>query len=329
MVQRVNVDVSLPHPPLWFWIVFHVIMIIMIIIDILTLEHEDRDPTIKETLVMTIIWILAGVLFGIYILYAYGTLPALLYFAAYAVEKSLSMDNMFVFYAIFEYFGVKYRYQHKVLLIGILSAAFFRAAFILGGIFLIERIHWTVVVFGIILILSGIKLSTRKGGEEVDPEKNPIVRAARRILPLTPKYYGSHFIVRENGVLRFTPLIIVLLAIETTDILFAVDSIPAVLAITTDFFIAYTSNILAILGLRALYMFIALLIRHLEYLHVGLGVLLAFLGIKMILAFLGFKIPIALSLMVVFLILMISFVASLIISKIKHKSSEENIGDEA
>ncbi|MHA1617395.1 MAG: TerC/Alx family metal homeostasis membrane protein [Candidatus Njordarchaeales archaeon] len=322
-------DASIPHPPLWFWIVFHVIIIIMIIIDILTLEHEDRDPTIKETLIMTIIWILTGVLFGVYILYAYGSLPALLYYAAFLVEKSLSMDNMFVFYAIFSYFGVEYRYQHKVLLIGILSAALFRAAFILGGIYLIERIHWTIVVFGIILIISGIRLSIRKGEENVDPERNPIVRLARRILPITPRYYGSHFIVRENGAIRFTPLIVVLLAIETTDVIFAVDSVPAVLAITTDFFIAYTSNILAILGLRALYMFIALLIRRLEYLHVGLGILLAYLGVKMILSFLGFEIPIVLSLAIVFTILILSFVVSFIISKIKHESLGEEMSSEA
>ena len=326
MVQRVSVnDVSLPHPPLWFWIIFHIIVIILIIVDVLALEHEDRDPTFKETLTMVLVWISVGVAFGLYILYIYGVLPALLYYTAYAIEYSLSMDNMFVFYAIFGYFGVKYRYQHKVLLIGILSAAFFRAAFILGGIMLIKSIHWTIIVFGIILIISGIKLSTRRGEEEVNPEKNPIVRAARKFLPITPRYHGSHFLVRENGILRFTPLIIVLLAIETTDIVFAVDSVPAVLAVTTDFFLAYTSNLLAVLGLRALYMLIVLLIRQLKYINVGLGILLAFLGVKMIASFFGYEIPVFLSLGIVMAILALSFIISLLASIIESKKTTQSI----
>ena len=305
---------SIVNPPLWVWALFHVVITILVIVDLLKLESENDDPSFVRTGLLTALWIGVGVGFGVFILYQFGSEPALLYLTSFVAEKSLSLDNMFVFYAIFTYFGVPYKYQHKVLTIGILSAVLFRALFILGGIILLEAFHWMIFLFGGILIVSGFKL-TKKVEEEIDPSKNPIIRFAQKHLPITSNYHGSKFIVKENGKKIFTPMLLVLIAIETTDIIFAVDSVPAVLAITTDFFIAYTSNIMAILGLRALYLFIALIIERLEYLHVGLGILLIYLGVKMILSGFNVKIPALISLMILLAILLTSALSSFLLTK--------------
>jgi tellurite resistance protein TerC len=314
---------SIVNPPLWVWALFHAIIIVLVIVDLLKLESEDDEPSLKKTGLLTALWLGVGLGFGVFILHQFGSEPALLYLTSFVAEKSLSLDNMFVFYAIFAYFGVPYKYQHKVLTIGILSAVFFRALFILGGIILLQLFHWMIFVFGAILIVSGLKLAKRVE-EEVDPEKNPIIRFTKKHLPLTSKYHGSKFIVRENGRKVFTPMILVLLAIETTDIIFAVDSVPAVLAITTDFFIAYTSNIMAILGLRALYLFVALIIERLEYLHVGLGVLLVYLGIKMILGGFEIKIPALISLTILLTIILVSAFGSFILTKQRNNVDDYN-----
>lgn len=329
MIFLNNFGEAIVNPPLWVWILFHIVIAVLILIDLLVIEHGDKEPSLRDTALLVAVWIGIGVTFGLFILFEFGHEPALLYFTAYVAEESLSLDNMFVFYAIFTYFGVPYRHQHKVLVIGILSAVVFRASFILGGIILLKTFHWMVYVFGAILIFSGYRL-TKGVEEEVDPSHNPIVRFAQKHLPIVPKYHGAHFLIKENGKLRFTPMILVLLAIETTDIVFAVDSVPAVLAITTDFFIAYTSNIMAVLGLRALYMFVALLIKRLEYIHVGLGILLAYLGIKMILSGIGYTIPTVISLFILLTILLTSATFSVILTrrrnnsiKVVEKSAEE------
>lgn len=305
------------------WIIFHIVIAIMVIVDLKVLEHDDRDPTLKEVFAWTILWILVGVGYGFLILWHYGEEPALLYFTAFLVEKSLSLDNMFVFFAIFTYFGVKYRYQHKVLIVGILSAVLMRAFFIYGGILLLQAFHWMVYIFGAVLVISGVKLAAGVE-EEVEPEKNPIVRFAKKVLPITDKYHGSKFFIRENG-FKFTPMILVLLAIETTDVIFAVDSVPAVLAITTDFFIAYTSNIMAILGLRALYMLVAQIIYRLEHLSKGLGALLVYLGVKMVLSGFHIKIPVLLSVLIIVTILTVSIVASLLLTRNTLNKEKEEI----
>jgi len=299
------------------WVIFHIVIAVMVIVDLKVLEHDDRDPTLKEVLTWTILWILVGVGYGFLILWHYGEEPALLYFTAFLVEKSLSLDNMFVFFAIFTYFGVRYRFQHKVLIVGILSAVIMRAFFIYGGIILLQAFHWMVYIFGAVLVISGVKLAAGVE-EEVEPEKNPMVKFAKKVLPISDKYDGSKFFIRENG-FKFTPMILVLLAIETTDIIFAVDSVPAVLAITTDFFIAYTSNIMAILGLRALYMLVAQIIYRLEHLNKGLGALLVYLGVKMVLSGFHTKIPIILSVLVIIVILTLSIAVSLLLTKKKQE----------
>ena len=198
---------------------------------------------------------------------------------AYVAEKSLSVDNLFVFLVIFGYFAVPFAQQHKTLFLGILGAVILRGAFIFLGIALLERFHWMVYVFGVVLIYSGYRLA-RGGAERVDPEKNKVVKAARKVLPIYPKYVGSKFITRNDGKMMLTPLIIVLIAIETTDIVFAFDSVPAVLAITGEFFTAYTSNIMAILGLRSLYFILARAMLRLRYLGKGLAIVLFYLGAK-------------------------------------------------
>ena len=304
------------------WVVFHVVVVVMILLDLKLFEHEDRDPSFREVLAWAIVWISVGVSYGLFILWQFGHEAAMLYYTAYIVEETLSLDNMFVFFAIFTYFGVRYRYQHKVLMIGIVTAVVLRAVFIYGGIVLLESFHWMIYVFGAILIYSGVKL-TKGVDEEVDPEKNPIVRYARRVIPIVTEYQGSKFVIKQNGKKFFTPMILVLLAIETTDVIFAVDSVPAVLAITTEFYIAYTSNIMAILGLRALYMLIAKVMYKLEYLNIGLGVLLSYLGIKMIASGVGYKIPMYLSIAIIITILSVSLLVSIVAAKRKNTKIKE------
>jgi tellurite resistance protein TerC len=230
------------------------------------------------------------------------------FLTGYLIEWSLSVDNMFVFAVIFSYFAVPAQYQHRVLFWGILGALLMRGALILVGTTLIERFHWIIYVFGGFLILTGIKLF-RQRGETVHPEKNPVLRLARRWLPLTKQHEGQKFFVRRNGRLWATPLFLVLLIVETTDLVFAVDSIPAIFAITTDPFIVYTSNVCAILGLRALYFLLAGVMGMFRYLKVGLAAVLCFVGAKMMVMEV-YKIPIGLSLGVVGTILTVAILAS-------------------
>jgi len=298
--------------PLWLWTLYHIVIGIFILLDLVTIQVKHHEITFREALAWTIIWIAVGLAFGILVLWYYGLEPFLLYVTAYVVEKSLSVDNMFVFAVIFSYFAVPLIHQHKTLYIGVVTAAVLRGLFIFAGIKLIEAFHWMTYVFGVILLLSGARLAMGKE-RQVEPERNPMVRLFRRFLPMTSRYDGGRFITREGGKLVFTPLVIVLIAIETTDVLFAVDSVPAVIAITQDFFIAYTSNISAILGLRALYLLLAVTLFKLRYIGRGLAIVLAFLGVKMLLAGLGVKIPVTLSLTVVLTVIAASVLASILV----------------
>lgn len=292
-------------------LIYHLIIIPAIIIDLYVGQKMDHDMKMSEALGWVAIWISLASLWGVYILFRFGVEASALYFASYIVEYSLSMDNLFVFLVIFQYFGVPFKSQHKTLYIGIITAIILRGLFIFGGIALIEMYHWVVYIFAIILIISGIKLAM-SGETKVEPERNPVVRLAKKYFPIVSEYHGSKFIVRNKGKLFFTPLIIVLLAIETTDVMFAFDSVPAVIAISQNFFIAYTSNISAVLGLRSLYFALALVMFRLKYLGKGLAVVLTFLGIKIFLPLVGIKIPLALSLGVVFGIIFISIILSLL-----------------
>ena len=311
MVEDAPVVDGMDLLTLEFWIVYHIVIAIFIIID-LYVAHKREELTFRDATLWTIIWIVVGVAWGGFVYYLYGLEAVGLYMAAYLVEKTLSMDNLFVFAVIFSYFSVPMKIQPLVLYVGIITAVLFRALFIYGGILLIEAFHFSIVIFGVILLYSGYKLS-RERDVKVEPEKNPVIKFAKKYFPITDRYYGAKFIVRNQGKLYFTPLILVLLSIETTDIIFAVDSIPAVLAITTNFFIAYTSNISAVLGLRALYSLISLTLLRFKYVGKGLSIILIYLGIKMILSGLNiYTIETSISITIVMAILIGSILLSLV-----------------
>lgn len=312
-----NVDLADSALPLWFWMIYHVVIAILILID-LAVARRRGALTYKDAVIWSIIWVGVGVVWGVPILFIVGPEGMGLYYAAFLVEKTLSMDNLFVFAIIFSYFNVPLVAQPVVLYVGIISAVVMRALFIYGGLWLIKRFHWVVFIFGAILFYTGIKL-LRGRVEKTDPERNPVVRFFRKYLPITPEYRGSKFIIKTSRGRMFTPLILVLTAIETTDLMFAFDSVPAVIAITMNFFIAYTSNISAILGLRALYFLIAITMFRFKYVGKGLSAVLVFLGIKLFLGGLGIaKIPTWISMIIVFIILSISIFLSL---KVRDKGS--------
>lgn len=295
---------------IWIWIVFNIFVIAMLIVDLKVFHRQAHEISIKEALIWSAIWIALALLFNVGIYFWRGPETALEYLTGYLIEKSLSMDNLFVFLMIFAYFGVTPRYQHNVLFWGILGALIMRGIFIFAGVALIEKFHWVIYVFGLLLIYSGLKLAFQHG-EEIEPEKNPALKLFRRFVPITEGYVGTKFFVKRAGQVMATPLFVVLLVIETTDVVFAVDSVPAVLAITLDPFIVYTSNVFAILGLRALYFALAGIMRMFFYLHYGLSIILVFVGMKMVLSdILHLSASIALG--VVGAILVISVVASII-----------------
>jgi len=265
------------------WGIFNVFIIAMLVVDLVVLHKDDESVSIKEALYWTGVWIVLALLFGIGVYYYMGTQTALDYYTGYLIEKSLSVDNIFVFLLVFSYFKVPAEYQHKVLFWGIFGALVMRLVFIFTGVALLERFEWIIYVFGAFLVFTGIKLGLEKD-KEVHPEKNPVIKLVRKIFPITKNYHGSNFFIRRMGMLIATPLFVVLVVIETTDLVFALDSIPAILAITRDEFIIYSSNAFAILGLRALYFAVSGIMRLFHYLHYGLALILVFVGIKMMMA---------------------------------------------
>ncbi|WP_322799209.1 TerC family protein [Thermoflexus sp.] len=294
--------------PIWAWILFHVIVAVILALDLGVFHRNAHEVKMKEALIWSGVWIAAALAFNLLILLAWGRELAFHFLTAYLVEKSLSADNILVFAVIFSYFAVPPAYQHRVLFWGILGAVLMRAIFIFAGVQLLRIFHWTIYAFGALLIYTGIRLA-RRSEEKVQPERNPVLRLARRFLPFTPTYHGQRFLVREGRFWMATPLLLTLLVVESTDVMFAVDSVPAVLAITPELFIAYTSNIFAILGLRALYFVLAGLIQRLRYLYFGLSAILIYIGVKMLLSDLV-RIPPAISLGLVALALLISGLAS-------------------
>jgi tellurite resistance protein TerC len=295
---------------IWFWIIFNIFVLAMLAVDLGIFHRDDHAVTMREASIWTVVWISLALIFNLGIYLFVGPTEGLQFLTGYLIEKSLSVDNIFVFVLLFTYFQVPAIYQHRVLFWGIIGALLMRGALIGVGAFLISQFHWVIYIFGAFLVFTGIRMALQKD-EHVDVESNAVVKLLRRIMPVTQNYHGHDFFTRQGGKLFATPLFVVLLIVETTDLIFALDSIPAIFAITTDPFIVYTSNVFAILGLRSLYFLLAGVISKFRFLKVGLSAILVFVGIKMLIE--GFyHIPILVSLGVIAAVLTISIVASLL-----------------
>jgi len=289
------------------WFAFNVFVVVMLALDLGVFHRKAHVIGIKESLVWSAVWIALALLFNLGIYFWRGPETALEFLTGYLIERSLSIDNIFVFLVVFSYFRVSSLYQHKVLFWGILGAMIIRVIFIIAGVALIQKFNWIIYIFGAFLILTGIKMALQRD-KQIHPERNPVLRVFRRLMPVSDDYEDDKFFVKRAGRYLATPLFIVLLVVETTDVIFAADSIPAILAITLDPFIVYTSNIFAILGLRALYFTLAGIMRLCISIHYGLSAILVFVGIKMLLADI-YKIPIGIALGVVAGLLTISVIA--------------------
>lgn len=294
---------------LW-WIIFTVFILSMLALDLGVFNRKTHVIRLREALLWTGFWVTLALIFGAGIYFFYGHHKAMEYLAGYLIEYSLSVDNLFVFLLIFRYFRVPHEFEHKALFWGILLALVTRAVFIFAGVALINTFQWIMYIFGAFLIFTGVKMAFNKQSE-VHPEKNVALKLLHFFIPVNKEFTGARFFIVKNGRRFATPMLAVLLALETTDILFAVDSIPAVFAITTDPFIVYTSNVFAILGLRSLFFAISGLMKIFHFLHYGLAAILCFVGVKMLIEDF-FHIPIAVSLGVIASILLISVITSLI-----------------
>jgi len=298
------------------WIGFNIFVLAMLALDLGVFHRKAHEVKIKEALLWSAVWIALALAFNVGVYFWRGQETALEFLTGYLLEKALSVDNIFVFIMIFAYFRVPALYQHKVLFWGILGALVMRAIFIAAGVALLQHFHWVIYIFGAFLILTGVKLAMQQD-KEVHPEKNPVLKLFRRLMPVMKNYKGAKFLIKRNGRRYATPLLLVLVMVETTDLVFALDSIPAILAITRDTFIVYTSNVFAILGLRALYFALAGIMQMFHYLSYGLAAILVFVGVKMMIMDF-YKLPIGISLGVVAGILTISVIASLLHPRQNH-----------
>ena len=301
MVSFLGTDVTL-------WVIFNVVIALMLAFDLGVLSRKPHVISTKEAAAWSAVWIAVSLTFNLLVSVWLGGEKALEFFTGYLIEKSLSVDNMFVFAMIFSYFNIPAIWQPKVLKWGIFGAMLMRIILIFAGATALEAFHWMIYVFGGVLIFTGVRMMTQKE-THVAPEKNPVVRLFKRIVPMTGELHNENFFVKLSGITYATPLLIALLVVETTDLIFAIDSIPAIFAVTTDVFIVYTSNIFAILGLRALYFLLSGSIERFRYLKIGLAIVLLFVGTKMVLADF-YEIPIVLSLVIVLGILAASILAS-------------------
>ena len=324
--------------PLWAWIVFYVLVFVMLIVDLKMFGKKGQhEVSISEALKMTAVWIVVALVFCGAIYMFYPVAPhekAMEFLAGYLIEKSLSMDNLFVFLMLFSFFGVERKYQHEVLFWGIFGALVLRSIFIFAGAAMVERFEWILGLFGAFLIYTGIKMFSHDDNEQSDPSKNIFVRLFKKFFPVSEQMHGDKFFITEGGRRMATPLFIALIVIETTDVAFAVDSIPAVFSVSRDPFIVLTSNVFAILGLRALYFALAAIAKYFGYLKYGLGIILSFVGIKMLLTmneyvnafgrFVGIdinmphvEVPTSLSLAVIFSVLLLSILLSFVANRQK------------
>lgn len=299
--------------PWWAWAGFLGFVAAMLALDLGVFNRKSHVVSLKEALVWCGVWFSLAMGFNYLVAQKMGSQAGLEFFTGYLVELCLSVDNVFVFIVIFQYFRVEPRYQHRVLFWGILGAVIMRAIFIFAGISLINTFHWIIYVFGAFLVYTGAKLALPKKEDGFEPEKNPLVKLARRFLPVTPHYEGGRFFSTRDGKLHATPMFLVLLVVETTDVMFALDSIPAVIAITQNEFIVFTSNIFAILGLRSLYFAVSGVMQLFRYLNIGLAVILIFVGGKMLATYFGIHVPINVSLGIIGGVLVLSILASLVI----------------
>ncbi|HEX2751251.1 MAG TPA: TerC family protein [Verrucomicrobiales bacterium] len=297
---------------LYFWAGFGVFILVMLALDLGVFHRKSHSVSFREAFTWTGVWVTLACAFGSWLWLKEGSATGVEFFTGYLIELSLSADNVFVFALIFSYFAVPKDYQHKVLFWGVLSALILRFAMIWGGAALIQNFSWIIYVFGAFLVYTGVKMLVKKDTEE-HPERNPVVKWFTRVVPTTKVWHGDRFFARIDGRLLATPLMVVLVCVEISDVVFAVDSIPAIFAVTRDPFIVFTSNVFAIMGLRSLYFVLAGAIEKFHYLHLGLGLVLTFVGIKMLLAHSGlFYIPTAAALGIVAGILLLSVVASLL-----------------
>lgn len=305
---------STMHGRLLFWVVFNVLVLLLIVLDLAVFHRRAREPRLSTALLWVLFWVALAVGFGAWVWRELGHQKMLEFATGYVVEESLSVDNLFIFLLIFRYFKVPGEYQRRVLSWGIVGALVLRGLFIWAGVTLISRFHWIIYVFGAFLVYSGISLVFEGSEKEIHPERNPVLNLFRRFFPVTQNYENGKFFVRRDGARWATPLILVLLFVETTDVIFATDSIPAVLAITPDPFIVYTSNVFAILGLRSLYFLLAGLLGMFRYLHYGIAAILVFVGGKMLASHFH-DVPTAWALATIGLILAISVLISLLLPK--------------
>ncbi len=302
-------------------IIFLVVVVLLLMIDLGVFHRHAHAVRPKEALIWSCVWVLLSISFGIWVHFRYGSQPGLEFFAGYLIEKALSVDNVFVFIMIFSYFRVPSHLHHKVLFWGILGALIMRAVLILSGAALIRRFEWILYLFGAFLIYTGLKM-LREGETEIDPDKNPVVRKFQKLVPMVSDYSSGKFYVRQGGKLLATPLALVVLTVETTDLMFATDSIPAIFGVTTDPFIVYTSNVCAILGLRAMYFLLAAVVDRFTYLSTGISIVLMFIGAKM-LTIDFYNMPIGMSLAIVAVILAASVIISLLRSPQKPGGSSK------
>ena len=305
---------------IWLWVGFIMFVLAMLAIDLGIFHRKAHAVSIKEATIWSVVWISLSLLFnlGLYFFWdkiSFGSTytnseAALAFLTGYLIEKSLSVDNIFVFVLLFTYFSVPAAHQHRVLFWGIIGALIMRGTLIAVGAALLKEFHWIIYIFGIFLIYTGFRMASHQD-EDLNPDQNVFLKILRRVMPVTHTYAGDKFIVRRAGRLMATPLLVVLLVVESTDLVFAVDSIPAIFAVTEDAFIVFTSNVFAILGLRSLYFLLAGVMDKFHYLKLGLSVVLVFVGIKMVIVDL-YKIPIGVSLGVIAAILITSIIASVI-----------------
>jgi len=284
-----------------FWASFLAVILILLAVDLGVFHRHAHSVKVKEAAIWSLVWIVLSLSFGMWIYRNFGKQHGLEFFTGYLIEYALSVDNVFVFIIIFNYFAVPSKLHHRVLFWGILSALIMRAIFIIAGAALINTFHWVIYIFGLFLVFTGIKI-IRQGDAEVEPDRNPVVKLFRRAVPIASGYESGQFIVKHKGKIFATPLALVLVTVEVTDVVFATDSIPAIFGVTSDPFIVYTSNVCAILGLRSMYFLLAAVVRRFAYLGTGLGLVLIFIGFKMLGSSI-YTIPTVLSLAIVACIL--------------------------